>query len=111
MKNKEIKDTQKVVRLDKKNIAIVESYYTEEEINKTLGKINNEIQLYRYNYGTMPQFIVISKPLEILLQRQMNIMNERQLIMLNGNATEIKVIFGISCFVSPALIDLDFKVY
>ena len=105
-----IKDTAKVVRINAKNVEIVENYYTEEEVNKTLGKINSAIQLYRYNYNVMPQFIIISHPLEILLQRKINIMNERQMIMLNGNPTEIKIIFGVSCFTSPALIDLEFEV-
>lgn len=106
-----IKDTLKVMRMETKNVEIVENYYTEEEINKTLGKINNTIQLYRYNHHIMPQFIVISKPLEILLHRQTNIMNERQMIMINGEPIEIKIIFGVTCFVSPELIDLEFKVY
>lgn len=108
---KQIKDTQELLRIDWSKIKIVENYYTEEEINKTLGKINTEIQLYRFKYRTMPQFIVISKPLEILLQKQMNIMNERQVIMINVNTIEIRIIFGVTCFTSPELIGLDFKIY
>ncbi len=111
MKKIKAKDTQKVMRIETKNVEIVENYYTEEEINKTLGKINNAIQLYRYKYNLMPQFIVISRPLEILLHKQTNIMNERQMIMINREPIEIRIIFGVACFVSPELIDLEFKVY
>ena len=111
MKEIKTKDTAKVMKIETKNVEIVESYYTEEEINKTLGKINNAIQLYRYEHYYMPQFIVISKPLEILLHKQTNIMNERQMIMINREPIEIRVIFGIACFVSPELNDLEFKVY
>ena len=51
------------------------------------------------------------KPLEILLHKQTNIMNERQMIMINRELIEIKIIFGVACFVSPELIDLEFKIY
>ena len=106
---KKVKETTKLIKhingAEKR-----EEYFAIDDINKTLGKINSEIQLYRHNYYKMPQFIVISKELELLLQSQMEIMNERQTVIINNNTMEIRIIFGISCFISPVLTGLEFEV-
>lgn len=86
IKKNEIKETKGIRKYEppinyEKNtpFKVIEEYFTEEDINKTLGKINDEIELFRYKYHARPQFIVISKTLEILLDRQTTLFNQRKI--------------------------------
>lgn len=117
MKKIEIKETEGIRKYEQQinyegntPFKVIEEYYTEEDINQTLGKINDEIELFRYKYHNKPQFIVISKALEILLDRQTKLFNQHERIMLNNEILEINRIFGTICFVSYALHDLEFEV-
>ena len=78
--------------------------------SKIMGKINHEIWQYRTKYGKTPQLIIISRELELLLSRQLNLMSLSQVIILNDKDLQIYTIFGINCLVSPALKDFDFEV-
>lgn len=88
----------------------VSKIYLEEDVSKTVGKINNAIECYRATYRNMPLFIIISKELAFLLERQLDLMSQREMIILNDNHIEIRKIFGISCIISPTLKDLEFEV-
>lgn len=87
-----------------------EKFYTQEEINKILGKINNAIECYRFKYKSKPMFIIISKELAILFRKQCDLMSYHEMIILNNEPLEINHIFGFSCFVSPVLTGLEFEV-
>ena len=78
--------------------------------SKIMGKINHEVWQYRTKYGKMPQLIIISRGLEILFSRQLNLMNLSQIIIVNNNELRVNTIFGINCLVSPALKELEFEV-
>ncbi len=86
-----------------------EKKYTQKEINQTLGKMNNQIEAFRKLYRQKPKFIIISKELSILLRIQNCLMNQFEVIMLNGEPLEINRVFCFSCFVSPVLNDLEFE--
>ena len=84
--------------------------YSISEINKTLGKINSKIESFRALYGKKPAFVIISKNLETILRTEFELTNQYEMIMLNDELFETNRIFGISCFVSPALSNLDFEI-
>lgn len=86
-----------------------EKKYTQEEINQTLGKMNNQIEAFRNLYKQKPKFIIVSKELSILLNMQSHLMNQFEVIMLNEELLETNRVFGFSCFVSPVLNDLEFE--
>lgn len=86
-----------------------EKKYTQEEINQTLGKMNNQIEAFRNLYKQKPKFIIISEELSILLSMQANLMSQFEMIKLNGEPLEINRVFCFSCFVSPVLNDLEFE--
>lgn len=107
--DKEIKETKKIVKYTK-GATITENYYTENEISLTIGKINNAIEFYRHEYRGMPQLIIISKALEILFNKQVELMSQHEMIMLNDKPLHTYRIFGITWLPSPALKDLEFEV-
>lgn len=88
----------------KKNI------YTVDEINKTIGQINHQIEHFRNLYRRKPTFIIISIALAILLKEQYDLMSQHEVIVLNGEYLEVNRIFGMTCFASPALKDLEFEI-
>lgn len=87
-----------------------DTYYTEEEIEKTIGKINFEVNRYKQEYGVTPQLILISREIEILFRMKLDLMIERQMIYLFNQPIYLYSIFGIACMVTPALKDLEFEV-
>ena len=84
--------------------------YNEKDISKMMGKINHEIWQYRTKYRKMPQLLIISNDLEILLSMKLNLMNLSQMIIVNNNELQVHTIFGINCLTSPALNNLEFEV-
>lgn len=88
----------------KKNI------YTVDEVDKTIGQINNQIESFRSLYRKKPTFIIISLELEILLRKQHDLMSQHEVIILNGEYLKVNRIFGMTCFASPALKDLEFEI-
>ena len=84
--------------------------YTVDEIDKTIGQINNQIESFRSLYRKKPTFIIISLELEILLRKQHDLMSQHEVIILNGEYLKVNRIFGMTCFASPALKDLEFEI-
>ena len=84
--------------------------FTYDEIDLTLGEINREIEKYRRTYYCKPQFIIISKELEILFGTRTEITYQREKILINDEVIEIFRLFGNSCIISPALHDLQFAI-
>ena len=84
--------------------------YTVDEIDKTIGQINNQIESFRSLYRKKPTFIIISLELEILLRKQHDLMSQHEAIILNGEYLKVNRIFGMTCFASPALKDLEFEI-
>lgn len=84
--------------------------YTVDEIDKTIGQINNQIESFRSLYRKKPTFIIISLELEILLRKQHDLMCQHEAIILNGEYLKVNRIFGMTCFASPALKDLEFEI-
>lgn len=82
----------------------------DKEIDKILGKINNQIEAFRGMYHRKPKFIIISEKLDYILRNQMGLMCQNEMIILNGDALHLNRIFGFSCFSSPALSNLDFEI-
>lgn len=87
----------------------IESYEW-DEIHKILGKINNQIEVFRRMYYRKPKFIIISEKLEYILRNQMGLMYQNEMIILNDEAVNFNRIFGFSCFSSPSLSNLDFEI-
>lgn len=94
----------------KNNLNIIKKEYQVDEINKTLGKINDQIETYRKIYRTMPTFIIISNELQKLLSLNNNLMGQYESIFINGGYLVANRIFGIICFVTPTLKDLEFEI-
>lgn len=59
---------------------VTEEYYSEEKINKIVGKISDSIQEYINKYKKRPLIIMISRPLEIIMVNKIDIMHHRQAI-------------------------------
>lgn len=108
--NKKIKDMQSINVFNPKSATVSKHYYDIEEVDQTLGKINNHIQLYRCTHHIMPIIIIISKELEILLLHKYELASQRQCIMINNIPVHVILVFGIACIVSPELHDLEFEV-
>lgn len=84
--------------------------YTVDEVNKIIGQINNQIESFRSLYRNKPTFIIISVELAILFKTQHDLMSQHEVIVLNGEYLEVNRIFGMTCFASPALKDLEFEI-
>lgn len=84
--------------------------YQMDEINKTLGKINDQIEIYRRTYKIMPTFIIISNELKKLLSLNNNLMCQCKPIFINDTYLVVNRIFGILCFATPTLKDLQFEI-
>jgi hypothetical protein len=93
-----------------KDITIAEHYFTEEEINGIVGKINDEIQYYIERYKKRPQMIMISQILEVFMRKKIDIMHHNQIIMLNNNELRVSFIFGIPVLTTPVLDGLEFEI-
>ena len=84
--------------------------YNKKDVSKVMGKINHEIWQYRTKYKEMPQMLIISNELELLLSYHLNLMDINKMIIVNNNELRVHTIFGINCLTSPALNDLEFEV-
>lgn len=109
MKKNEIKETTVIYRQLKDEI-IAEQYYTEEEINSIVGKINDEIQIYIERYKKRPQIIMISKILELFMKNKVDIMHHHRYIVLDENELQFSFIFGIPVLTTPVLNGLEFEI-
>lgn len=87
-----------------------EKNYKYEDIHKTMGKINNQIEVFRKAHHKKPTFIIISEELNYILKSQMDLMCQYEMIILNDEQIVINRLFGFSCFSSPALSNLDFEI-
>ena len=87
----------------------IESYEW-EEIHKILGKINNQIEIFKKKYHRKPSFIIISEKIEYILKTQMELMYQNEMIILNDEPLKIYSIFGFNCFSSPTLLNLNFEI-
>lgn len=110
MKDNKIKDTLKICKWYGTPETKEERYYTEEEVNKIPGKINDSIQEYIMNYKKEPQLILISRELEIFLINKIDIMHHRQLIMLGNKELRVDFMLGIPVLTTPALDGLEFEI-
>lgn len=110
MKDNKIKDTLKICKWYGIPETKEERYYTEEEVNKIPGKINDSIQEYIMNYKKEPQLILISRELEIFLINKIDIMHHRQLIMLGNKELRVDFMFGIPVLTTPTLDGLEFEI-
>lgn len=90
----------------KKNIRL----YTVDEVNKTIGQINDMIESFRSLYRKKPTFIIMSLELAILLREQHDLMSQYEAINLNGEYLQVNRLFGMTCFASPALKNLEFEI-
>lgn len=82
----------------------------QDEINEIIGKINNQIEIFRYAHHKRPTFIIISRDLEMVLRTQFRLLSQYEAVRLNNEYLEINRLFGICCFVSPVLSGLDFEI-
>ena len=57
--------------------------FSRDKIDKTLGKINNQIEAYRKLYRTKPKLILISKELELLFREQIQLMSQYEEVINN----------------------------
>lgn len=87
-----------------------EEIYSWEEIHKILGKINNDIELFRNKYHMDPNLIIISERLEYILKSQFDLMSHNEMIILNDKPLKINRVFSLSCLTSPALSNLNFEI-
>ena len=110
MKDNKIKDTLKICKWYGTPETKEERQYTEEEVNKIPGKINDSIQEYIMNYKKEPQLILISTELEIFLINKIDIMHHRQLIMLGNKELRVDFMFGIPILTTPVLDGLEFEI-
>jgi hypothetical protein len=84
--------------------------YKYEDIHKTMGKINNQIEVFRQAHHKKPTFIIISEELNYILKSQMDLMCQYEMIILNDEQIVINRLFGFSCFTSPVLSGLNFEI-
>ena len=110
MEKDKIKETTKIYK-QLKDTTIAEKYFTEEEINGVIGKINDEMQYYIERYKKRPQIIIISHILEYFMRGKIDVMHHNQMIILNNNELRVSFIFGIPVLTSPVLDGLDFVVF
>lgn len=87
-----------------------EEIYSWEEIHKIIGKINNDIELFRNKYHMDPKLIIISERLEYILKSQFDLMSYSEMIILNDKPLKINRVFSLSCLTSPALSNLNFEI-
>jgi hypothetical protein len=87
-----------------------EKNYKYEDIHKTMGKINNQIEVFRKAHHKKPTFIIISEELNYILKSQMDLMCQYEMIILNDEQIVINRLFGFSCFTSPVLRGLNFEI-
>lgn len=84
--------------------------YEWKDIHIILGKINNQIEAFRRMYHRKPKLIIISEKLEYIFGIQMELMRQKEMIILNDEELKLNRIFGFTCFSSPALRNLDFEI-
>ena len=87
----------------------IESYEW-DDLHKILGKINNQIEVFRRMYYRKPKFIIISEKLEYILRNQTELVYQNEMIILNDETVKLNRIFGFICFSSPSLRNLDFEI-
>ena len=73
-------------------------------------KITFEFVVDRRIYRIMPTFIIISNELQKLLSLNNNLMGQYESIFINDGYLVANRIFGIICFVTPTLKDLEFEI-
>lgn len=110
MNKNEIKEITAIYRQIKDEV-IAEHYFTDEEINSVIGKINDKIQLYIEIHKHRPQIIMVSKILEMFMINKINIMHHRQMIRLGDEYLEVSYVFGIPVLITPVLDGLEFEIY
>lgn len=110
MKKNKIQETVSIIKYAKLKGA-EEEYYSKDEINKIPSKISNEIQQYYELYNKEPQLILISRELAIVLIHQIELLQYHQMVMLNNKPFKVDFMFGIPALETPALKDLEFKIY
>lgn len=90
---------------------VTEEYYSEEKINKIVGKISDSIQEYINKYKKRPLIIMISRPLEIIMVNKIDIMHHRQAINIGIEPMIVNFVFGIPVLTTPVLEGLEFEIF
>ena len=84
--------------------------YKYSEVDDVMGKINHQLWEFRRLYAEKPKFILISEDLEMLFNVKMNLLYDREMVILDDEPLKISRIFGTICIVSKELQGLEFEV-
>lgn len=84
--------------------------YDMGRIDKIMGEINHQIWEFRRKYNEKPKFVLISEELLILFNYKMNLLYDKEIIMLDNEPLKIGRIYGTVVIVSRALKDYEFEV-
>lgn len=111
--SKKIKETTKLLKHNwlAESTLVKEEYYSEEELNKIVGKISDGIQEYINKYKNRPLMIMVSKQLEIFMTYKIDIMHHRQMISTGSELIVVNFVFGISVLTTPVLDGLEFEIF
>ena len=84
--------------------------YDMGRIDKIMGEINHQIWEFWRKYKEKPKFVLISEELLILFNYKMNLLYDKEIIMLDNEPLKIGRIYGTVVIVSRALKDYEFEV-